>query len=100
MRSTRNRWALLLGLFWAVLGVTPVLAADPAWQERFVLKTNTQGIQAVRFAPDGSTFASSAVDGVIRLWDAGAGKEKTHWQGHRVPVLALAYTPDGKTLLS
>jgi len=54
----------------------------------------------VAFSPDGSTFASSSFDQVIRLWDATSGQLKATLKGHPAWVGALAFSPDGATLVS
>jgi WD40 repeat protein len=66
---------------------------------------------AFAFSPRGNLFATSAPGGVIKLWDAAEGKHLRSWQWHSAtPVrpefgnqndsgmLALAFSPDGKTL--
>ena len=42
-------------------------------------------------------MAGGGRDGTLRLWDVPAGKEVTRSQGG-AGVLALAFSPDGKTL--
>ncbi len=59
------------------------------------------------FAPDGVTLAILGKDQVA-LWDTVAGKQLRAWKAHRPtdyqclyplsPILALAFSPDGKTL--
>jgi WD40 repeat protein len=64
---------------------------------------------AVAFAPRGNLLASGHGDGVVRLWDAAAGKELRSWAWHNAKpdmlgarneayLLALAFSPDGKML--
>jgi WD40 repeat protein len=57
-----------------------------------------RGCKAVAFAPDGKIFASAGVDGVIRLFEAGAGKEVHAAVGHQDGVEAVAFAATGKTL--
>src|SRR5262249_17684104 len=40
------------------------------------------------------------MDGVIRLWDAWSGKELGRLAGHRGWVMAIAFSPDGRRLVS
>jgi eukaryotic-like serine/threonine-protein kinase len=52
------------------------------------------------FSPDGQTLAMQDYDNVVRLWEVRTGKLKdtiTEWTD---PVISLAFTPDGKTLVA
>jgi WD40 repeat protein len=53
----------------------------------------------LRFAPDGKTLATSG-QGVIRLWDTASGKELHPSEGHAGEVNALAFSADGRVLVS
>jgi RNA polymerase sigma factor (sigma-70 family) len=55
---------------------------------------------ALGFSADGKMLA--AVDGVlVRLWDTASGKERAPVEGgHRRGVSTVAFTPDGRTLIS
>jgi WD40 repeat protein len=68
-------------------------------------------VSAVRFSPDGTTLATGCGDGWIHLWDPTTGKGVRQWKGHpewkdpdgtddSEEPWALAFTPDGRTLLS
>jgi len=63
-------------------------------------------LYAVAFSPDGKRVAAGGVDNRIRIWEIGPGaKEGTNRllharYAHEGAVLRLAYTPDGKYLVS
>ncbi len=77
-----------------------VRATLPSEGERVVL--------ALAFAPDGKTLAAAVGNrssrsyepGLIALWDAGTGRRLDTLTGHRSDVFAVAYYPDGRTLVS
>lgn len=62
------------------------------------LKGDGRGTLCAVFA--GKFVASAGTDRAIRLWDATTGQEVRQLTGHEYPVLALACTPDSKTLIS
>ena len=84
------------------------------------LAGHTRRIDAITFASDGKTLASGDVSGDIRLWNlaaggdqltlprllgniTGEGKPISHnavLTEHKRPIEALAFTADGKTLVS
>jgi len=73
---------------------------------------HTQPVYAVAISPDGKTALSGGgalieKDGVevpedcdIRVWDLASGKVKVRLTGHKGPVRALAFAPDGRTAIS
>jgi RNA polymerase sigma factor (sigma-70 family) len=66
--------------------------------------------EAVAFAPDGRTLAYGGTDGVIHVWEVASGRERCRFSGHQpggdergtfaAGVAALAFTPDGRALIS
>jgi hypothetical protein len=44
--------------------------------------------------------ASAGHDTTVRLWEVATGQERRRLEGHRGSVHALAFTPDGQSLLS
>ncbi len=60
-----------------------------------------QWVLAVAYSPDGKTLASSgSSDGTIQLWDAKSGTHIRTLKGHTDTVRSIAFSPDGKTLVS
>jgi WD40 repeat protein len=57
-------------------------------------------ILALALARDGKLLASGGASGSIRLWDAVTGSEVRCLDGHQGPVSLLAFSPDGRTLVS
>ena len=58
-------------------------------------------VLAVAYSPDGKTLASSgSSDGTIQLWEAESGTHIRTLKGHTDTVRTLAFSPDGKTLVS
>jgi RNA polymerase sigma factor (sigma-70 family) len=79
-----------------------VLLVDPATgKELRRLKTNLDYIQnrALAFSRDGKALAA-VENHAIRLWDPATGKELQPSGGHRDVVTHVAYSPDGKRLVS
>jgi WD40 repeat protein len=55
---------------------------------------------SVAFSPDGKRIASASQDGTARVWEARSGREVCRFCSHRDWVTGVAFTPDGRYLLS
>jgi WD40 repeat protein len=76
---------------------------------RLVTLAGHPKVSSLAFSPDGKTLAAGDETNTIRLWDVAAGKvmaglvgEKARGQTRGVgdAIHALAFSPDGKTLMS
>jgi WD40 repeat protein len=60
---------------------------------------------SVCFSPDGKTFAVGflypSMDGsIVRLWEVASGRQLASFRGPKLGVQALAFSPDGRLLVS
>jgi WD40 repeat protein len=60
----------------------------------------TPGFSLVAFSPDGNTFATASAGGDIMVWNLPLGKTGRPHTVHQQYVVAIAFSSDGKTLLS
>lgn len=67
------------------------------WMPRWAAKA----IVALTYANDGGTIASiSAESKTIKIWNASSGRFLRALEGHNGTVLAIVYSPDGRTIAS
>jgi WD40 repeat protein len=67
-------------------------------------------VNAVAFSPDGKMLATGRgwphvrgtglPENIVQLWDVATGKELRRFAGHRDGVTAVAFTPDGRAVVS
>jgi WD40 repeat protein len=79
-------------------------------KELRMLAGNRQPVLSVAFTPDGRTLASSGGNaedkdarpeaGEVLLWDVATGQIKARLRGQTQPVFAVAFSPDGRRLVS
>jgi WD40 repeat protein len=91
---SRERWAMFDKFDAGRIRVHDVATG----KKRFEL----DGQEAVAaFSPDGKTLATgSRRDQAVYLWDAVGGKQLARFEGHRGAITALAFTADGRRLIS
>jgi WD40 repeat protein len=94
----------------APLGSVAILVTAPR-QLRGWLRGHLGPVRALAFAPGGRTLATCGDDRSVRFWDLPSGVLRTTWLGprpagpargrimlHLDPVVAVAVSPDGKTV--
>ncbi len=64
-----------------------------------LLKTESTDAKCLAFSPDGKTVAVGAGPSVA-FFDAHKGKKLAEWEAHSAGVLAVAFSPDGQTLVT
>lgn len=52
------------------------------------------------FSPDGRFFASTGADMTIRIWETESGEVVQRLKGHTNGIAAIAYSPDGRYIVS
>jgi WD40 repeat protein len=67
---------------------------------RIFVDQGTGHIDAVAFSSDGKYIVSGSVDNTIRIWDARTGAKLNTFVGHSDDVASVAFSRDGRRLLS
>jgi WD40 repeat protein len=70
-------------------------------QQRFAIQGPFQGgREQLAFSPDSTRITCAGGDPRVGLWDATSGKELAMYRGHTSNVCAVAFSSDGRQLLS
>ena len=85
----------LLAAALALTFSAPARAADPV-----VIRGHKDRINVVAFTPDNKTVATGSTDKTVRVWDAKTGKELLSLEAHTGAVTGLAFSFDGKKLVT
>jgi len=65
-----------------------------------ILCSVSSTIKQVVVSPDEKTLLSRSNGNIARLWDAETGKPLQLFKGHTKHILSVAYSPDGKRVLT
>jgi len=89
---------------WVALGC-PDLGQLLVWEwqsETYVMKQQGHGgsMACMAYSPDGSTVATGGDDAKVKLWNTSSGFCFVTFSEHEAKVSGLAYTPNGKVVLS
>jgi RNA polymerase sigma factor (sigma-70 family) len=57
-------------------------------------------VLSLAYSPDGKKVASGCGDGTVWVWEAATGKEMLSLKAHHYFISAVAFSPDGKVLIS
>jgi len=70
-------------------------------RELFALEGHTDVVGAVSFSPDGQRIVTWGFDGMVKLWDAGTGREViTLGAPSMDPVVAVSFSADGQQIVT
>src|SRR2546421_21759 len=111
MKARAYSWSLLFLLGVCAVGrvqppakdaVRPAVLPEPV---KFEPKPTGLGdesaeVLAVAYSPDRETLATGGADKLIRLWDAAGGKILATLEGHGDAISSLAFSRDGRLLVS
>lgn len=100
--TTRERIAAGIGKEVAVFERGPDAASSGSITTRrmMMLDPLPGDIQAIAWSPDGGKVACATNGGFVVLFDADTGTRTGSLAAHERDMLALAYSPDGRTLIS
>lgn len=66
----------------------------------FVPETGSSDVYSLAFSTESRIIAAGYSDGSVRVWDQQSGRELLTLHGHSGIVTRVAFTPDGKRILS
>jgi hypothetical protein len=110
-RSTHNHFSTVTSLAWTAHNQQQVVSGSldqhalvwqtTLYQPQTIFTRHTAPIEAVSWAADGQTIASSSHGGVVRVWNAESGREvHPFYQDAHLPLRAAEFAPSGRQLAS
>jgi WD40 repeat protein len=57
-------------------------------------------VERLAWSPDGTRVASASYDQTVQVWEAKTGRQILTYKGHVAPVWAVAWSLDGKRIVS
>jgi WD40 repeat protein len=99
--SPKGRWVAAAGRYEAVRTPDPSVRVWDLKADRpqYVFR-GTKPFTCLAFSPDEGLLAAGSQDDTVRLWDLATGRELATYPGHEGGVVAVAFTPDGKRVVS
>jgi WD40 repeat protein len=107
--QTVSLWEIASGKERGVLGTAqPPAQLNQGPNVRFAIRANLAGLvgplpagPTLAFSPDGGLLACKGVGGqTVRIWEVGPGKELGLFKGHEGSIATVAFTPDGRRVVS
>ena len=82
-------------------GTVQLWDAQTGKNKNTLIGRNTGDVDSVMFSPDGNMIATGGkFDKTVQLWDANTGKSISTFKGHTDGIYSVAFSPDGKTIVS
>jgi WD40 repeat protein len=70
------------------------------WQHVATLRSRTDEVLSLAFAPDSRTLAVGEAEGILRLWDVDRKQEIGSRKTHASHIESVTFSPDGRRLAS
>jgi len=89
----------------SMIAISPTDPVPVIWdcrthQPLFRLIGHTGGVLDAAYAPDGRSVVTGSVDKTARVWTLEAGKAPAILSGHEEPLRKVAWSRDGRTILT